>query len=56
MITSSPLEEIHKVLKDYLMISRGDLLRVVKRIKQMVNNQYSKYQKDITSARHIIKF
>jgi hypothetical protein len=54
-ITTSPVEGMHKVLKDYLMTSRGDLLRVVERIKAMVENQYSKFQKDIASAQHVIK-
>jgi hypothetical protein len=47
---------MHKVLKDYLMTSRGDLLRVVHRIKEMVHNQYNKYRKDIATAQHTIKF
>ena len=38
------------------MTSQGDLLRVINCIKQMVNSQYSKYQKDIASARYSIKF
>jgi hypothetical protein len=46
---------MHKILKDYLQTSRGDLLLVVKRIKEMVLNQYNKYQKDIASARLTIK-
>ena len=55
-ISTSPIEGMHKVLKDYLMTSRGDLLRVVQRITAMIENQYSKYQKDIATARHSIKF
>jgi hypothetical protein len=55
-ITSSPLEGMHKVLKDYLATSRGDLLRVVHRIKEMVYNQYNKYRKEIATAQHSIKF
>jgi hypothetical protein len=55
-ITTSPIEGMHKVLKDYLMTSRGDLLRVVERISDMVQNQYNKYQKAISTARHRIKF
>jgi hypothetical protein len=47
---------MHKVLKDYLETSRGDLLRVVQRIKEMILNQYNKYRKDIATARHTIKF
>ena len=47
---------MHKVLKDYLITSQGDLLYIVKRIKEMVYNQYSKYQKDITIAHYSIKF
>jgi hypothetical protein len=47
---------MHKVLKDYLMTSQGDLLYIINCIKQMVNSQYSKYQKDIASARYSIKF
>jgi hypothetical protein len=41
---------MHKVLKDYLMTSTGDLLRVLGRIKQMVKSQYSKYAKEIASS------
>ena len=55
-ITTSPVEGMHKVLKDYLMTSRGDLLRVVERIKAMVENQYSKHQKNLSTAHHTIKF
>jgi hypothetical protein len=44
------------VLKDYLMTSRGDLLRVVQRIEQMVSNQHSKYRKDLSTARFTVKF
>lgn len=55
-VTTSPLEGMHKVLKDYLMTSRGDLLRVVDRIEQMVQNQYSKYSKDIATSKLCIKF
>jgi hypothetical protein len=55
-ITTSPIEGMHKVLKDYLMTSKGDLLRVVGRIEQMVKNQYNKYRKDIASSKHSIKF
>ena len=54
--STSPLEGMHKVLKDYLMTSQGDLLRVVERIKEMVYNQYSRYQKDIATAHLSIKF
>ena len=54
--TTSPVEGMHKVLKDYIMTSRGDLLRVVDRIKAMIENQYRKYQKDISTARMTIKF
>jgi len=54
--TNSPVEGMHKVLKDYVMTSRGDLLRVVGRIEQMINNQYNKYRKEITSSKHSIKF
>jgi hypothetical protein len=50
-ITTSPLEGMHKVLKEYLGNSSGDLLYVVERLTKMVSNQYSKYEKDITSAR-----
>ena len=49
-ITSSPVEGMHKVLKDYLMTSRGDLLRVVERIEQMVKGQYNNYRKEIASV------
>ena len=55
-ITTSPVEGMHKVLKDYLMTSTGDLLRVVSRIEQMVNSQRNKYQKEIASSKHSIKF
>jgi hypothetical protein len=47
---------MHKVLKDYLMTSTGDLLRVIGRIEQMVKSQYSKYKKEIASSRHSTKF
>lgn len=47
---------MHKVLKDYLMSSRGDLLRVVGRIEQMVTSQYNKYRKQLASAKHSLKF
>jgi hypothetical protein len=52
----SPIEGMHKVLKDYLITSQGDLLRVVERIKDMVENHYIKYLKDIASAHGRIKF
>jgi hypothetical protein len=55
-ITSSPVEGMHKVLKDYLQTSRGDLLRVATRIKQMVQSQSNKYQKGLASARYTTKF
>jgi hypothetical protein len=55
-ITTSPIEGMHKVLKDYIMTSSGDFLRVTLRIKEMVLNQYQKYMKSIASARHHIKF
>lgn len=55
-ISTSPVEGMHKVLKDYLMTSRGDLLRVVDRIREMVHNQYSRYQKSIASAQMSVKF
>jgi hypothetical protein len=55
-ITSSPVEGMHKVLKDYLMTSTGDLLRVVGRIEQMVKSQYNKYKKEIASSKHTTKF
>jgi hypothetical protein len=38
------------------MTSRGDLLRVVGRIVQMVRSQYNKYRKDIASSKHSVKF
>lgn len=47
---------MHKVLKDYLITSTGDLLRVVERISQMVNSQYNKYRKDLASSIHSVKF
>jgi hypothetical protein len=55
-ITNSPTEGMHRVLKDYLQSSTGDLLRVVERIGQMVNSQYSKYRKEIASSQHSVKF
>ena len=55
-ITSSPVEGMHKVLKDYLMTSTGDLLRVVGRIKQIVKSQYNKYKKEIASSKHTTRF
>jgi hypothetical protein len=54
--STSPLEGMHKVLKDYLMTSKGDLLRVVERIEHMVLNQYNKYKNQLASARNRIKF
>jgi hypothetical protein len=53
--STSPLEGMHKVLKDYLMTSKGDLLRVVQRIEHMVLNQYNKYRDQIASAKNKIK-
>jgi hypothetical protein len=47
---------MHKVLKDYLMTSTGDLLRVVGRIEQIVKSQYNKYKKEIASSKHTTKF
>jgi hypothetical protein len=38
------------------MTSTGDLLRVVERIKQMVNSQCSKYRKELASSMHSVKF
>lgn len=55
-ITSLPVEGMHKVLKDYLTTSTGDLLRVVGRIEQIVKSQYNKYAKEIASSRHSTKF
>ncbi|OWY49387.1 Transcription factor FAR1-related protein [Alternaria alternata] len=55
-ITSSPVEGMHEVLNDHLMISGGDLLRVVRRIEEMIDSQYNKYSKDIASAKHSVKF
>jgi hypothetical protein len=55
-VTNSPLEGMHKVLKDYLMTSRGDLLRVVERIEHWLQNQYSKYMKDVATAKLSIRF
>lgn len=54
--STSPVEGMHKVLKDYLMTSRGDLLRVVERIGHMVHNQYNKYRDQLASSRNKIKF
>lgn len=42
---------MHKVLKDYLVTSRGDLYHIVGRIEQMVMRQYNKYRKDIASSK-----
>jgi hypothetical protein len=47
---------MHKVLKDYLMTSTGNFLRVVASIEQMVKSQYSKYAKEIASSKHRSKF
>jgi hypothetical protein len=55
-ITSSPVKGIHKVLKDYLITSRGDLLRVVERIEKMVKSQYNRYSKEIASSKHRTEF
>lgn len=38
------------------MTSRGDLLRVVGRLEQMIKSQYNKYRKEIASSKHTIKF
>ena len=38
------------------MTSRGDLLRVVERIEQMVKSQHNKYRKDLASSKHSVKF
>src|SRR5579871_665997 len=38
------------------MTSKGDLLRVVGRVEQMINSQYNKYRKEIASSKHSIKF
>lgn len=38
------------------MTSRGDLLRVVERIEQMVKSQHNKYRKELASSKHSIKF
>ena len=54
--STSPIEGTHKVLKDYLMTSSGDLLRVVERIGHMVENQYNKYMNAIASAHTKINF
>ena len=47
---------MHKVLEDYLMILQGIFFHIVERIKEMVLNQYSRYQKDIATACYTIKF
>src|SRR5579871_5040751 len=38
------------------MTSKGDLLRVVGRVEQMINSQYNKYRKEIASSKYSIKF
>lgn len=38
------------------MTLRGDLLRVIKRIKQIIKSQYNKYRKEIASSKHSTKF
>ena len=53
--STSPIEGMHKVLKDYLMTSANDLLRVVERIGHMVENQYDKYKDNLASAWNTIK-
>jgi len=50
------VEGMHKVLTDYLMSTWSDLLRVVRRIEQMVTSQYNKYRKQLVSAKHNLKF
>jgi uncharacterized protein YktA (UPF0223 family) len=55
-ITSSPIEGMHKVLKDYLATSQGNLFSVVQKIKEMIFNQYIKYRTNIASAKHTLKF
>lgn len=47
---------MHKVLKDYITTSQGDLLLVVTRITDMILNQFGAYQKKIATARHTTKF
>jgi len=54
--TTSPIEGMHKVLKDYLMTSRGDFLRVVERIGHLALNQYSKYRTELASSKTRLKF
>jgi hypothetical protein len=53
--STSPIEGSHKVLKDYLQTSKGDLLYVVKNIEHMVLNQYNRYRNQLASARNTIK-
>ena len=55
-ITSSLVERMHKVLKNYLMNSTGELLCVVRGIEQMVKSQYSKYTNEIASSKHRTNF
>jgi hypothetical protein len=46
--TSSPVEGLHSVLKQYLGTSRGDLLSVVEKITQMVQKQYVNYKQKVS--------
>ena len=47
---------MHKVLKDYVATSQGDLLHAVQRIHAMVTHQYSAYKKAISSAHLTVRF
>lgn len=38
------------------MTFKGDLLRVVERIEQMVKSPYNKYRKELASSKHNVKF
>lgn len=49
-ITSSPAEGMHRLLKEYLQTSQGDLLRCLARMEQLIQSHYNKYQKDVSSA------
>ena len=55
-VATSAGEGKHKVLKDYIGTSQGNLLTVVHQTKEMILTQYSKYMKSLADAKHTIKF
>src|ERR1051326_3709408 len=47
--TTSSVEGLHSVLKQYLGTSRDNLLGVVEKITQMIQSQYSTYKQNVSS-------